>query len=234
MLTPEDWKYHELQWESPKISTLKFIEFISEKVDEGCTVLDLGTGAGAALNFIAGRFPSAKFVGVDREINLIEFARRRNRLENCSYLVGDITSVSNICDSVEGIISLQTLSWLSGYEEALSNAINVFSPAWIAVSSLFYDGEIESLSQITEFNSGRTSSYNTYSIPKLDRWLRSVGWQVTSKLVFNLNQEIDKPRDSDTMSTYSVRSTQGEEFQISGPLLMNWYYLMLTPISKED
>ena len=112
MLTPEDWKYHELQWESPKISTLKFIEFISEKVDEGCTVLGLGTGAGAALNFIAGRFPSAKFVGVDREINLIEFARRRNRLENCSYLVGDITSVSNICDSVEGIISLQTLSRL--------------------------------------------------------------------------------------------------------------------------
>jgi SAM-dependent methyltransferase len=233
MLTSADWKYHEMQWNTPKISTLKFIEFVSNTVDPGSTILDLGTGAGGALNLIASRFPLTKFVGVDREISLIDFAKRRGQLENCTYEVSDIKNISNNWGAVDGIISLQTLSWLSGYEETLSNTINVFNPGWIAISSLFYDGEIESLSQVTEFNSGRVSCYNTYSIPKLDRWLRGFGWRVASKLVFSLGQEIDRPLDLDTMSTYSVRSTQGEEFQISGPLLMNWYFLMLTPIPQE-
>ena len=232
MLTSDDWKYHELQWRTPKISTIKFIDFVSNNIAGGSRILDLGTGAGAALNLIAGRFPNTNFVGVDREMSLIDFAKDRNQLENCTYQVSDIKNISNNFGPVDGIISLQTLSWLAGYEETLSNAINAINPNWIAISSLFYNGEIESLSQVTEFNSGRISCYNTYSIPRLDRWLRGFGWMVATKLAFNLGQEIDKPLDLDTMATYSVRSNQGEEFQISGPLLMNWYFLMLTPIPQ--
>jgi SAM-dependent methyltransferase len=234
MLTSVSWEYHKNQWENPKIATFEFASFISKYVEASSTILDLGTGAGAAMHQIASKYPFVNFIGVDKELELIEFARLQNKQSNCCYEVGDINEIANIWNKIDGIITVHTLSCLSGYEKFLSNAIENFDPGWIAISSLFYDGEIEALTTIKEFKSGRIASYNTYSIPQLNRWLKEFGWQIAFKSVFNLGQVISKPVDPDTMSTYTMYAKSGEEIQISGPILMNWYFLMLTPISNEN
>jgi hypothetical protein len=76
----------------------------------------------------------------------------------------------------------------------------------------------------------RKSFYNVYSIPKLDRLSKEFGYVVSKVKKFSIDVDLPKPLDVDFMSTYTEKLVSAEKdsrIQISGPVLMNWYFVMI-------
>ena len=170
---PKSMKYHSNQWEAPKRSTEAFTEFCYSDLTAAGTVLDLGSGGGAGTHHLARRFPETKFIGIDNDPSLVGFANQKLRLnptENLSFEEGSwFTPPPPQHFRVDGVVSLQTLSWLP---EGLSSMVSIFrnfEPGFVALSSLFYDGEISCRIEVTEHLRQRSSFYNVYAIPELHR-----------------------------------------------------------------
>ncbi len=66
---------------------------------------------------------------------------------------------SKYIDAFDGIISLQTLSWLPDYRIPLEN-LCALNPKWIALTSLFYEGKITYYIRLDDEEEDRTCYYN--------------------------------------------------------------------------
>lgn len=234
--TGYDPHYHDRQFTSPYQSTIGFCDWLVEIGALGASdrICDLGCGKGANLYYMAKRFPGCEFVGMDIDEQLIRDGRdflSRASVPNCQLSVGDLHNVGSHFNRGEfdGIISLQTLSWLPDYKEAV-DAIVSLSPKWIALTSLFFDGPVEAKTVITEFDLAKEGEpklslfYNTYSLPMVRKFLSDRGYTQFKQLRFEI--PIDLPRNTDgKMQTYTETTSDGRRLQVSGPLLMNWYFI---------
>lgn len=235
--TGYDPHYHDRQFTSPYQSTISFCDWLVERGAigvENSRICDLGCGKGANLYYMAKRFPHCDFVGMDIDEQLIrdggDFLSRES-VSNTQLIVGDIHSVGSHFNSGEfdGILCMQTLSWLPDYDKALDAMVSL-SPNWIALTSLFYDGPIEAKTVITEFDLAqkgdvkRALFYNTYSLPMVRQSLLDHGYKQFKYIRFEI--PIDLPQSTDgRMQTYTEKTIDGRRLQISGPLLMNWYFI---------
>ena len=235
--TGYDPNYHDRQFATPYQSTISFCDWLVElgAIGGECSrICDLGCGKGANLYYMAKRFPHCYFVGMDIDEQLVDDGRDfllRASVPNYQLSVGDMHSAGSHFSSGEfdGVISMQTLSWLPAYDKAI-DAIVSLSPKWIALTSLFFDGPIEAKTVVTEFDLTqkgyvkRALFYNTYSLPLVRQYLFDRGYKQFKQLRFEI--PIDLPRSIDVrMQTYTEKTTDGRRLQISGPLLMNWYFI---------
>ena len=236
-LTHESMKYHLNQWQLQKESTIAFEKFLSRNLMDSKSVVDLGCGAGAPTSYLANCHPNAVFEGIDLEAELIDSANmlaKESNLANVSFSVGNILNLrgSGSRRPIDGVVSLQTLSWLSGYEKAMKQITKHLSPDWIAVSSLFYEGNISCQSVVREAK-GRVLEYNTYSLSQFETYSESLGYELARFEPFNIPIDIPEPPNRDAMVTYTLRVLSdginaSSRLQISGPLLLNWAFVLLT------
>ncbi len=132
--TGYDPQYHDRQFVSPYQSTIGFCDWLVELGaigEERRRILDLGCGKGASLCYMAKRFPFCDFVGMDIDEQLIRDGHdflSRTSVHNCQLSVGDLHSAGSHFRSKEfdGIISLQTLSWLFGPAISLRSWLQTF------------------------------------------------------------------------------------------------------------
>jgi SAM-dependent methyltransferase len=225
--------YHLDQFTNQKRSTVHFYDFSSEFIDKSTNVVDIGCGTGAATHFIAKSSPSTKIIGIDSDFVLIENAReivKEIPLPNLDFKVADLYQLEDRQFNCDGVVSLQTLSWLEGLDEPMISIFTKLKPKWIALSSLFYEEDISATVIIDEHKRNRKSYYNVYSIPKLDRLAKDFGYAVTKVKKFSIDVDLPKPNDIDFMSTYTETIMSGEKdsrIQISGPMLMCWYFVII-------
>ena len=99
-------------------------------------------------------------------INYANQYKNQNQVNNANFICEDFYDFSP--DNKYQIVTcLQTLSWINEYENFVKKIMDIGS-RWIAFSSLFYDGLIETntLVNVLDTNSTtvETSQYNTISI----------------------------------------------------------------------
>jgi len=122
-------------------------------------------------------------------------------------------------------ICWKTLTWLPSYEYAL-RALVAVTKKHIFVSSLFYEGNIDSEIRVREYSKergsrGNATYHNIYSLPRFERFVRTLGSKKISVIDFKIG--IDLPRGPvDHMGTYTLRLKNGKRLQMSGPLPMPW------------
>lgn len=233
-------EYHMKQWHDPKQSTKAFYDFFKLEFANSQKVVDLGTGAGAATFFLASKFPTTKFVGVDKSIDLIDKARETSKnfkLKNLDFETGDWFDLGNkwCGERVDGVISLQTLSWLPEMQTPMKQIFEMIKPNWIGLSSLFYEGDISARIEVFEHCKPRKTLYNVYSLKNLNRLANTYGYEVLASDRFEIDIDIPKPESQDIMGTFTERvigSTEYKRIQISGPLLMNWYFVLLKKVER--
>ncbi len=222
-------RYHQKQYLEPKASTLEFIKLIEASAKTSSRILDIGCGAGAATRDISRAFPDTAFWGIDSDPNLIGLARESNSLEyvnNLNFKVGDMYQLEK--EDFDGVISLQTLSWLPDYEKPLEEISQKINPKWIAITSLFYRGQITARTLIHEHVRDREINYNTYSLPRFSSFCESIGYKTTLASTFEFPFDLPVPDNQDLMGTYTVKSAENHgRIQISGPILMNWMTVIL-------
>lgn len=219
---PETLAYHARQKDTNG-SHVAFGDFIAPFMEGSSRVIDAGCGAGYPTNYLAGRFAPVRFIGLDQSETLIASAKI-----NCpnvqNFYVDDLTNLSIKYHRIDGVVSLQTFSWMPDIGTPLEQiCINIF-PHWIAFSSLFYEGEISCQIVVSEPTRPRKSYYNVYSIPDVERMLATYGYRMTDCMPFNIDVDLPQPPNPDIMKTYTV-STAARRLQISGPLMLPWYFL---------
>lgn len=220
--------YHSLQWEQQKESTVFLEKNIKKWITSSRKIIDLGCGAGGATSYLALNNASTEFIGIDYSselINLANFNSSRKVIENLSFCTGDWLNLEPYND-VDGVVSLQTLSWLPDFNIPLLQIFKKINPKWIALTSLFYEGDISCKIEVNEHACNKKSFYNIYSIPAIDRLCRDHGYQISKFIRFDISVDIPKPINPDRMATYTISTTE-RRIQLSGPLLMNWYLLII-------
>lgn len=224
-------EYHYGQYRKTYRSTEVFIDWIGNKIEKSQSVCDLACGGGANLHYMAKKYPNVKFEGIDIEPNNINIAKTMITESNVEVFCGDILNLPDaLINKYSGITCFQTLSWLPEYNNAI-RSIARLNPDWIAISSLFYDGNVEYKIEVSDYtrkenNSDRMQSYyNIYSIPRIKELFRELGYNHFEYKSFDIDIDIEKTV-SDGLHTYTRRMEDGSRIQISAGLMLPWYFII--------
>jgi SAM-dependent methyltransferase len=230
-----DLHYHERQFQQPYRSTvafcdwLEYIGYISQ--DKQLTILDLCCGQGANVYYMGKRFPHHNFIGVDLNPNLVRDGNlyfQTAGISNCHLELGDIYKLNDkYVSRFDGILSFQTLSWLPDFQEPIK-IMSKLQANWIALSSLFYDGPLSCTIEVQDYDNSLCPSlqsfYNVYSLPVIRNFLSDVGYSGFQYTPFEIDIDLPKPTHTGR-GTFTEKLQNGHRIQISGPLLMPWYFI---------
>ena len=230
-------KYFSLQLIRPKESTKEIFKIFTKLKINNLSTLDLACGNGANLIFLKRKFKNKKYcLGYDSNKKLIKIGLKSNTFDNLDLKYGNILNLNkNLKNKFKLITSFQTLSWLKDYERASREMIKLNSN-YIFISSLFWEGLIDfniklnylkNSSYRREINS--TVYYNIYSLKNFIDFYKKNNFKIILCKKFTLKKNI-KNKFKNIMGTYTLKS-DNKNIQISGPILMNWYFLIFKKIS---
>ncbi len=228
-------EYHFKQWDKPYRSTEKFVEWLEKlgylNKEDKLTICDIACGAGSNLNYLHNKFPKCSFTGIELNEELVlEGNRKLQNIECCHIEQGDWYNLDiKYINKFNGVLSFQTLSWLPEYKEALKSLVNL-NPDWIAVTSLFYEGNIDYITKVIDYNYDETIGhkefyYNVYSLIQLKKFLNELGYSKFEYLPFDIDIDIPKP-EAEVRGTYTIKTEEGKRIQVSGAQLMPWYFVL--------
>ena len=150
---------------------------------------------------------------------------------NCKLYQGDWFALEpKWKEKFDGIVSFQTLSWLPEYKVPLKQLSNL-NPNWIALSSLFYEGDIEYTIKLKNYYRPSNNSefgemyYNIYSLIRVRKYFEQLGYNKFEYMPFEI--DIDLPQtDNIDIGTYTVKLENKKRIQISAALMMPWYFIV--------
>ena len=207
----------------------KFLEkiifpFINSK---NYNILDASCGIGHLSYFLSEITKESKFLGVDQTKYLIEEAKKLcENKPNISFEVNDISNiVPKYSKNFDISISWRTLSWLPYYKQMLKDLFTL-TKNHIFLSSLFYDGDIDFITQVREFKkeTGKdhfNDYYNVYSLPQFQKYAFELGAKNIEVYNFEIEKDIEKP-PIDQLGGYTLKLENGKRLQISGVILLPW------------
>jgi SAM-dependent methyltransferase len=231
-------EYHTKQFREPMRSTVAFCDWLEAMHvlhnDSRLKILDMCSGYGANIAYMAKRFPYCAFLGIDIISDLVQRGNRcldELQLSNCRLERGDLFNLEKrYIGQFDGITCYQTLSWLPEFQTPLAKMLEL-DPNWVGLTSLFFDGDVSCRIEVQDRANPkpgmpfRESFYNVYAIPQIKQQFEDCGFDCFSYAPFEIDVDLPKPA-SNVMGTYTVRLEDGKRLQISGPLLMNWYFVL--------
>ena len=240
--TKESWtdsksmEYHQIQWHTPKESTKNISKVLSPWLGKSENVIDIGCGAGAVTAYLASQFPGTMFYGIDKHKSLINIAEQKSKqakIANIQFMPGNIYKLPKK-RQVDGVILTQTILLFKDYPKPMRNIFTKMRPKWVAITGLFYEGEISLYVKAVEYKKNRTVNLNTYSINRFSDFCLENGYKTVLNEPFEMPIDIEKPSDPNYLGTYTQRlfttDNSIRRIQITGPLLQNWRTLVLENI----
>ena len=214
------------------VNWLQTHEFIKKK--KNLKVLDMACGTGANTMYMANKFDNCDFTGIDINKEFVDYGNniiKERELCNCRLYKGDWLDLeSKWIGAFDGVISFQSLFMFCDYREALLKLAEL-QPEWIALSSLFYEGDIEYTNKFRDYdrpsdgNDYTDMYYNIHSMPRFKEYMKELGYSKFDFIPFEI--DIDIPRkDNLDIGTYTVKTVEGRRIQISAALMMPWYFII--------
>jgi len=225
-------RYFIEQLYKPKESTKEVFNIFKKFKLNNLNTLDLACGNGANLFFLKKRYNNNKYcLGLDFNKKLIKQGLKNNIFENLELKYGDIYKLNkNLTNKFQLITSFQILSWMKDYKEPSSQMIKLNSD-YIFVSSLFWEGLIDFEIKVNHLknNSYKRNivNYNYCNIYSLNNFLNFYKKYKYKKIFcekFDIKKKL-KNNFKRKMGTYTLK-TKNKNIQISGPLIMNWYFII--------
>lgn len=116
---------------------------------ECATIVDLGSGTGAASKSLKKRFKKAKVINVDLSIGMLKHSKRRGLM--CSYRVAyanaDAHFMPFVDDSVELVFTNLMLQWCRGIDQVFGEIKRVLKPGGLLVFSTFGPDTLKEIKQ---------------------------------------------------------------------------------------
>lgn len=121
---------------------------------------------------------------------------------------------------------ISTIKFCDWLEEIIS-----LNPKWIGITSLFYDGEVNCKIETQDYTQPvggqlyKEAFYNIYSIRLIERLFTQHGYGNILYTPFEIDIDLPKPSHKG-MGTYTEMLKNGKRIQISGPIMMSWYFIL--------
>lgn len=207
-------EWYTRQFKEPYRITVAFEAFLASHTNlDNKDILDIGCGPGAGTSYLAKKHLSSRFTGIDINTNLFDLYQGTSN--NIRFQYGDIFRLDEgLKDKFDGIISLQTLSWLPEYRTPIEQMCKL-NPKWIAFSSLFYEGAINYTISLENYEKPTKESdfsqvyYNIYSVPKLAELFSSYGYKNLQYAPFEIDMDISRPKHKD-LGYYTIKTFDGK------------------------
>jgi SAM-dependent methyltransferase len=231
-LSDKHLSYHEKQYEEPKLSTVSLCNFVSKVIaypQVSIKALDVGCGAGANMLHLSKVLVNTNWVGLDFADKHFGMAKKyMNDGSKFTFKQGDFFKLSEMFGekAFDVVFSIQTLSWLPKYEDALKEIMTV-AKKYVFITSLFTDFQVDVYSNVFEYDDDgkvRPDSPYNYNVYSLDRF-KNFCLQNGAKDIIARDFVIDRDLTSSvrTMGTYTVKKQDdGTRLQFSGPLHLPW------------
>lgn len=223
-------EYHIRQRMKPYRSTVFFEQFLSKNLCmKSINILDIACGTGGMISYIAEKHKDCNFLGIDIQ-DFSEYFK--DEPINLKFELGDIFNLnSEYRDQFTGVTCIQSLLAFPNYKDALEEICKL-NADWIAVSILGYEGKINYNIEIEDYESiylpeGECQyfHFNVYSIPLLKQFFEEHGYKEFIFEKFEIDVDLEKPMGYE-MGTYTVMIADGYRMQISGAMLMPWYFIL--------
>ena len=150
----------------------------------------------------------------------------------CDFIKGDFYQLTKIVGdkSFDLACSIQTLSWLPEYEDALLEILRV-TRKWAFVTSLFtnYRADVISrvyLYQCPPWDKPAPYFYNVYCYERFYDFCLSHGASELINHDFVMDIDLPEP-EGKGMGTYTKRLEEGKRMQFSGPMHMPWRFIAI-------
>ena len=225
-------RYFEEQLSKPKESTIEFFNILKKLKLNNLNTLDLACGNGANLMYLKKKFDNKKYcLGLDFNKGVLKSGKQVNTYENLDLKYGNILNLKDsYVNKFQLITSFQTLSWLEDYEKASIQMIKL-KPKYISLSALFWEGLIDFKIKLNflknnsyQRNLKYFNYYNIYSLNNFLDFFKVNKYESIYCKKFEIKKELPN-NFKRNMGTYTMKSKK-KNIQISGPLIMNWYFII--------
>jgi SAM-dependent methyltransferase len=232
--------YHRRQYSEPNRSTVMFCDWMEAvgllKTDAAQSVMDIGAGLGANVNYMAHRYPRSRFLGIELNPQLAAAATEALSAagaENGAVEQGDLYDLdARHVGAFDGVLSYMLLSWLPDFAEPLAR-MAALRPRWIAMTSLFYDGPVNTVVRTQDYtlpigdSPYRESYYNIYAMPLVRECLARLGYGGFVCTPFEIDIDLAQPDDGG-MRSFTRRLADGRRLQFGGPVHLSWHFIAAT------
>ena len=190
------------------------------------------------MSYYVKNYPKVKFTGLDYRKNNIARAKvlyKKFKLVNSDFVQFNALKKNNNKNLLkpDGIISEKTFCTFKDIKKPIINLINL-QPKWIAINSLFYEGNMDVLVHIRETKSFYAVNYkdnnpdgdfNIFSINNLNNILKKTKYKITQIKPFFPPKEIKA--DKKYRGSYTMRTAINKNTCFSGPVLLPWYFILI-------
>jgi ubiquinone/menaquinone biosynthesis C-methylase UbiE len=226
--------YHNRQLAEPYRSTVHLAQFMQRVIPEHRgAALDVACGTGANMIHLNRYFPTYRWIGVDYAGDMlfplgIEYKEEQQLDIDMELINGDMYALTSLFPrrAFHLVLSMQTLSWLPSYEEALDQLL-AMTKGWLVVTSLFSDHDMDAKVEVLDYTREdgvvEPQYYNIYSLPRFSDYCRKRGVQDVISQDFII--DIDLPQTAAGRGTYTRTLQDGTRLQFTGSLHLPWKFV---------
>ena len=218
-------------------STINFYNFLNKKIDlNNKNLIDFACGNGANLFYLKKNFSPNNLFGIDFNKSLIKFANNlkiKNKIKNISFKLVNVLKIKNSYKNKFDIATcLQTISYFNDYKVLMAQMAKL-NPKYICVSGLFWEGLIDFQIRVNHLKNSSYKrkikyfdNYNIFSLQNYISFMKKLGYKKNYIKKFVIDKKINPKKDKNKfMSTYTYLINK-KNIQFSGPLLMNWFFII--------
>jgi hypothetical protein len=194
----------------------------------------MGCSCASVTAFMAKKHPKINFLGVDYNKFAIKFGRkivRNKRINNLKLSYGNLFSLPSSWKGVfSGIYSVHAICCFKNIKPVIDNLVRL-KPDWIAFNSLFYEGPLDVLIHIRDYqrpeikDDNPDGDFNIFSLTLTKKYFAKKGYKDFFYETFEIPKGLKKPSRG-RRGTYTMKTEMSPRTQFSGPVYLPWYFVL--------
>ena len=227
-----------IQLKKPYDSTIAFYKLLLKlKLLNKNTksIIDIGTGIGANLHFFSSKNKNINFLGTDYNSSKIKKAKGLNTNPKIKFKkLNILKSAKSLQNKFDGLICIHTLCCFKDLDIVLKNFCKL-KPKWIAMNSLFFDGDLDVLIHIRDNKNKKLkdnnpdSDFNIFSIKKSEEIFKKNGYKIINKSPYFPKRKI-KRLSKGVRGSYTIKTELNKHTTFSGPVHLPWHFIVAKKI----
>lgn len=230
-------KYNEYQnkyAENPRESDKVILSLIDAQLSRHqpareASLLDVGCSTGNLLIHIKRRFPQLRLEGGDLAQSSLEQCRANPALSGAAFSSIDMMDIAR--REAFDIITANAVTYLFTWEDycrAMASVVESLAPGGMYISFEWLHPFVHQDIVIYETTAWVPEGIRICArpMPKVEGFLRSIGFTAVEFLPFDLPLDLPRPGYDQEVSTYTVRAQDGRNLCFRGALFQPWCHLV--------
>lgn len=199
------------------------------------SIVDIGTGIGSNLHFFSSKNRDINFLGTDYESSRLKIGEEINTNPKIKFKKLDILkSVKPFQNKFDGLICIHTLCCFKELDVVIKNFCKI-KPNWIAINSLFFDGNLDVLIHIRDHQNKKlkdnnpNGDFNIFSLLKAEEIFKKNGYKIISKDPYFPKKRIKKLGNG-KRGSYTIKTEIHRHTTFSGPVHLPWHFVVAKKI----